>query len=228
MLELKAVYFALKSFTKDIVSSQVLLRVDNITAISCINKMGSIQYSNLNIISQEIWKWCEKRDLWIQASYIPSVNNEADRHSRIISVETEWTLANYAYKLIVNKFTEPEIDLFASRSNTKCKRYFSWLRDPDCEAVDAFTVSWSNLKFYAFPPFSLILRTRNKIISDNAEGILVVPDWHSQPWYPLFKKFLINEPLYLSPSTKLPISPFRAQHPMNLTLVAGLLSARDI
>lgn len=228
ILELKAVYFALKCFTKNMYSKNILLRVDNTTAVSCINKMGSIQYPKLNLISQKIWKWCEVRNLWVFASYIPSEENIADKHSRRVSIETEWELSKDAYDKIVKKFGMPTIDLFASRTNTKCTRYFSWLKDPNSEMVDAFTVCWTDLKFYAFPPFALILRTLNKIIADRAEGIMVVPDWHSQPWYPVFKGLLVNEPLTFLPCPNLLSSPFRAQHPMTLTLVAGLLSARHL
>lgn len=74
-----------------------------------------------------------------------------------------------------------QIDLFASRVNKKCSRYISRDRDPEAFDIDAFTRSWSNFYFYAFPPFSLILKTLKKIILDQACGIVVVPDWPAQP-----------------------------------------------
>ncbi|RLU26689.1 hypothetical protein DMN91_000486 [Ooceraea biroi] len=79
--------------------------------------------------------------------------------------DTEWELADYAFIEILDFFGDPEIDLFASNINKKCERYCSWKRDPDAFAVNAFTISWSNLNFYAFPPFSLIAKKETSSVS---------------------------------------------------------------
>ena len=50
-----------------------------------------------------------------------------------------------------------EIDLFASRINNQFTKYVSYKPDPSALAIDAFTLDWSKLMFYAFPPFSVIL-----------------------------------------------------------------------
>ena len=103
----------------------------------------------------------------------------------------------------------------------------SWLPDPDSCAVDAFTVKWSNHFFYAFPPFCLVLRTLNKIIQDKAQGIVIVPKWESQPWYPLFQKLLIKEPIIIDAKSKPLNFPFRSQV-NQFTLVAGILSGNRL
>lgn len=62
---------------------EILLRIDNVTAISCINRMGSIKYKHFNSISREIWDWCERRKITVFASYINTIDNyEADYLSR--------------------------------------------------------------------------------------------------------------------------------------------------
>ncbi|XP_057338526.1 uncharacterized protein LOC130676391 [Microplitis mediator] len=175
-LELIAAYFGLQCFAEDKRDCEILLRIDNTTAISYINRMGGIQYPNLNAIARKIWQWCEQRNLWITASYIASKENiEADYGSRIVNPDTEWELADWAFQRIVKKFGTPEIDLFASRTNRKCEKFCSWHRDPDAYCVDAFTMVWADLKFYAFPPFSLILRTLKKIEADQAQGDTSTP-----------------------------------------------------
>ncbi|KYM99507.1 hypothetical protein ALC62_09747, partial [Cyphomyrmex costatus] len=119
---------------------------------------------------------------------------------------------------------------FASRTNKKCKTFYSRFPDPDASAVDAFTVSWRNKNFYAFPPFALILRTLRKIMIDQAKGVVVVPLWSSQPWFPLYNSLLTSEPLIFKPSKRLLISPYRnKKHPLasHLSLVAGMLSYRQ-
>ncbi|XP_046737105.1 uncharacterized protein LOC124405884 [Diprion similis] len=198
-LELKAAFYGLKCFAKDLKSCQILLRIDNTTAISYINKMSSIQFPNLSILSREIWQWCEKKNIWIFASHISSSRNFiADKESRISSEETEWELADYAFRKVNLIFGKFDVDLFATLNNTKCSTFFSWFPDPSAAAVDAFTVSWSRFFFYAFPPFSLIMRTSRKITRDKAEGVLVVPHWPSEAWFPLFKSLSISEPTIFS------------------------------
>lgn len=221
-LELLAAFYGLKCFAKN-------LRIDNTTAISYINKMGSVQYPKLSSLCKQIWQWCEERKLWIFASYIASRENSiADRESRLLPKETEWELAPYAFTKLENIFGKFEIDLFASSSNNKCKKFISWKQDPNSCAVDAFTVKWDQYKFYAFPPFSLILRTLQKIITDKSEGVLVVPYWPTQSWFPLYNSMLISDLEHFKPDNNLLFSSFRETHPLanKLILVAGLLSGK--
>lgn len=113
---------ALKSFAKGYNGSEILLRIDNTTAVAYVNKMGGIQHPNLHKIAKEIWQWCEARNIWITASYIKSGDNVvADRESRIKNIDTEWELADHAFRQVVEKFGHPEIDLFATRNNTMRK-----------------------------------------------------------------------------------------------------------
>lgn len=223
-LELLAVLFGLKCFAHDLADCDILLRIDNTTAISYINRMGGIRFENLTNISRQIWQWCESRNIWLYASYISSSENkEADAESR--RKDTEYELNAEAYAKITERFGVPDIDLFASRINAKCPLYISWVPDPDAIAVDAFTISWNDYFFYAFPPFSVILNTLQKICAEQGKGILVVPDWPSQPWYPLFYKLLISQPLKLEPSVDLLLFN-RSPHPLcrTLSLIAGIVS----
>ena len=55
--------------------------------------------------------------------------------------------------------------------------YFSWHPDPRARAIDAFTLDWSNMFFYAFPPFSVIPQVLQKLDGAQAQAILIVPNW---------------------------------------------------
>lgn len=225
-LELLAAFHGLQCFARDLSDCNVLLRIDNTTAIAYINKMGSVQHPKLNGLSRAIWQWCEARNLFVYATYIKSSDNkEADAASRILPVETEWSLSNAAFGKIELAFGRFDIDLFASATNAKCQKFVSWLGDHACFSVDAFTLNWEEYYFYAFPPFALIPRVLHKIINDKAEGVVVVPLWTSQPWYPLFCSLLSKEPIVLQPDLSL-LSFDRNPHPLwrRLTLVAGRLS----
>ena len=64
-------------------------------------------------------------------------------------------------------------------------------------SVDAFNISWKGEKFYAFPPFSLIPRCLEKVVCDQAEGVLVVPAWPTQTWYTRIVQMLISQPVVM-------------------------------
>lgn len=226
-LEILAAFFGLKIFAKDLTDCQILLRIDNTTAISYINRMGGIQFPHLTDVTKQIWQWCERRRLHVFASYIRSSDNTvADAESRKVHPDIEWELADFAYQKIIHTFGHPVIDLFASRLNKKCSTYVSWHKDPDAIAINAFTISWSQTYFYAFPPFTMILKALRKVITDNAKGIMVVPYWPTQPWYPLFKSLLVSEPLQFKASNNLIISHDSSNRNIHakITLVAGVLS----
>lgn len=183
-MELKAAFYGLKSFASEYNFCQILLRIDNTTAIFYINRMGGVQFKNLNEITKSICQWCERENIWIFASYINTKENfVADKESRTLPPETEWELNNQDFKKIDKKFGKFQIDLFATYINKKCPKFISWFKDPESEKIDAFTISWKKLYFYAFPPFALLLRVIRKIIDDQAEGVLLVPYWPTQVWY---------------------------------------------
>nr|CAI5843424.1 unnamed protein product [Callosobruchus analis] len=228
-LELLAALRGLKALARDQENSDILLRIDNVTAIACINKMGSIKHKNLNRVASELWHWCELKNIYVFASYInTSCNSKADRLSRSKFMNTEFALDPQCFEKIVSAFGSPTIDLFTSKGNAKCSAYIAWYPDPDCIAVDAFTVNWHNYYFYAFPPFSLIGAVLQKIKNDKATGIVVIPYWPTQSWYPSFCDLLIEKPIFFTPRKNLLSSPFRQPHPLykTLSLVAEKLCGK--
>lgn len=230
-LELLAIFLGLKCFATAASNCSILLRVDNTTAISYINRMGGVRFPHLNKLTKSIWQWCEKRNILIFASYINTNDNiEADEESRKINIDTEWELSNWAFEKLVKCLGEPKIDLFASRANAKCSLYIAWKPDPDAVEIDAFTVNWHNIFFYAFPPFALILKCLRKIISDSATGILVFPYWPGQAWFPLLKRMLISDMVVFEPNEDLLRSSSRTPHPLHstLTLAAAKLSGQHL
>lgn len=106
-LELLASFFALKIFAINMRNCEILLRVDNTTAIHYINKMDETRFQKFNKLSKQIGSGVRK--LWIVASYIPSKENtEADRESRFNNVDTEWKLSSRVFHKIVKSFGIPK------------------------------------------------------------------------------------------------------------------------
>lgn len=191
--------------------------------------MGGTKYEEYNQLAREIWKCAEVRQNFLFASYILSKENyKADSLSRIKNVDTEWELNDTAFTKILNKFGSPEMDLFANRFNKKCEKFVSWLPDTMAVEVDSFTIRWEKIKFYAFPPFNLVLKCLVKIKKEKESGIIVVPDWPIQPWYPLFRELLVEEPLKLGPNNNLLLSLCRSRidpQAKTLCLMAGRVSS---
>lgn len=197
-LELKAVLFGLQSFCNDFNDKHIRIRSDNTTAVAYINKLGGVKSIICHRIVTEIWNWAFRRKIHLSAEHLPgSQNLLADKASRVFDVNTEWMLSNEAFEAIDHRFGKFDIDLFASRLNAKTDIYASWKPDPNAVFIDAFSSSWNHLKFYAFPPFSLILNCLMKVEGDQASGVIVLPLWPTQAWYPKLMRMLVAVPLIL-------------------------------
>ena len=232
-LELLAAYFALKSFIKSIVNKHVKILIDNTTAVGVINNMGTCHSDPCNSIACKIWVFCEENNVWLTAAHIPGNQNIiADLESRCKNIDTEWMLNSvYPFDALSELSFLPTIDLFASRLNKQFPDYVSYRQDPYAMHIDAFTIPWSDIKFYCFPPFSCILKVLRKIIQDKARGIIVVPDWPTQTWYPMLKKLQEQAPILLRPSPQMLTMPSQPElkHPLmkNLTLAICLVSGKS-
>ena len=76
---------------------------------------------------------------------------------------------------ITNKFSYPEIDLFATRINTQLPNYIYWSYEPEAKAVDAFLTDRGKQFSYIFPPFNLLGKVTSKIWQDKAHCIVIIP-----------------------------------------------------
>ena len=231
-LELKAALFGLLSLCSEFHGRHIRVMTDNTTALASINKQGSTKSQPCNEVTRQIWDFALQNDLWFSAAFCPGVENtEADSASRLFDDHTEWALKRDIFDYITQEMGCPTIDLFASRLNKKVENYCAWQPDPAAIYIDAFMYHWGGEQFvYAFPPFSVIHMVVQKIIQDEARGILVIPDWPTQPWYTLVKSLLCKDPLVISVTNDELYLPFRVEdrHPMTgrLTLLACHFNAR--
>ena len=63
-LEDLAAFHAVKCFVRDKKKSiTVLLRMDNTTAVTYVNKLGGTVSPKLNTIVRELWLWCMNRHI---------------------------------------------------------------------------------------------------------------------------------------------------------------------
>jgi hypothetical protein len=229
--ELLAVWLGLQCFASEFSESHIKILTDNTTTVAYINKQGGTK-SKCNTLANLIWTWCYKNNNWISASHIPGTTNvRADKESRSKNDNMEWDLSLHAFEEICCTFGTPEIDLFASRLNNKVDKYFSWKPDPQALAIDAMSENWQDKFFYAFPPFNLVGPVLQKIELENCTGIVVVPKWPTQTWWPKFMQLCSCTHLVLSRKRGQPMLTHPRRHEKELpkmTLVAGLLSKNNI
>lgn len=221
-LELMAVQRAIKAFAEKIKNKTVMVRTDNTSTVHYINSMGGQHSVICNIISTNIWSTIQKMESYLVAAHIPGAENiEADYMSRL-SEHTEWSLSDYVFDQITQTFGSPDVDLFASDKNAKCKTYVSWKKDNNAYAIDAFTIDWSEFKRpYIFPPFSLLSKITKHLYQKpdrNQTTIIVYPEWPAQTWYPGLSTLIRRR-------IKLPKEPFTSTHPLgeSLQMMCGII-----
>ena len=233
VLELKAILFSIKSFLNSLSNVHIRIRSDSSTAVHYINNLGGVKSIPCHKVTKDIWLWAIKRGNLLSAEFLPGqLNVVADKASRIFDENTEWQISVSVFDKISDNFGPFDIDLFASRLNTKCKEYCSWKPDPNAKFIDAFSACWNEYeKPYMFPPFSIIMKTLQKICQDQTPlAVIVTPLWTTQPWFPKMMRMLIASPLVLPmgvltlPFKKLAV---HKQH-KNLRLIACCLSGISI
>ena len=83
--------------------------------------MGTSHSVECNKLAKTIWEWCISKSIWISLTHIPGKQNFiADFESRRNKRESEWMLNKSLLSVALESLEfAPEIDLFASRINTK-------------------------------------------------------------------------------------------------------------
>ena len=141
-LELLAGSLAAKCFTKPKVKAQVLLLMDNVSAVTYINKMGGIHSLLLSQLAKDLWDWCLSHIVLIKAQYLPGVQKvHADRESRVFLDSSDWKLNMKIFNKLYQKWGPLNVDLFASRLTFQLDQYVSWRPDPLAIHTDAFTLN---------------------------------------------------------------------------------------
>ena len=232
VLELKAVILALKHFSDQCTKKQVLVASDNTTVVAHINKQGGTHSPELCALMWQLLTWCNKYQMLLRARHVPgSLNVIADGLSRRNQIQhTKWSLSPQIFKQIAQLWEHPQIDLFATKLNTKLPTYVSPIPDPQAWAVDALNISWKNIVGYAFPPTALLPRVVQKLLSQSCRLILIAPGWPTKPWFWDLVDLSLDHPRQLPPIRSLLKQPLNNQfhtHPESLNLHAWFLGVQS-
>ena len=96
-----AVHLALETLATAARSTHIQLKLDNLTAITYINKMGGTHSPKCNHVTQQIWEWAVAQDIWLSAAYIPGDSNVVvDFHSCCFHENKEWAFNDAVIALL--------------------------------------------------------------------------------------------------------------------------------
>ena len=196
-LELKAVFCALQHWGPVLQGHQVMIATDNSTVVSYINKQGGTHSPTLLRLTVELLLWLEAQNIIVRARH-PRLS-ERDSRPPISSESAdteEWFLHPEIVQRIFRVWGRPEIDMFATVSNSHLPWFMSPIPEPRALAVDALSQDWQGRSMYMFPPFPLLSKVLQKLRStQTAEVILIAPWWPNQSWFPHLLRLCVEHPL---------------------------------
>ena len=184
----------------------ILIATDNTTVVSYINRMGGTRSWSLWKETKELFNIAVKNNLTLKARHIPGrLNVIADQLSREgLILLTEWSLHQEVADALFEKWGQPNLDLFATRYNNKCRTYVSPVPDSQAWEVDALAIDWEGISAYAYPPQQILSQVLTKFQNtQNCRLIIVAPWWPIQAWFPILNSLAIQPPIQLPQWDKL-------------------------
>ncbi|XP_073405955.1 uncharacterized protein [Dendrobates tinctorius] len=216
--ELTAVEQAAKRLLVYLQGHHVRVFSDNQVTVAYINHQGGTRSKPLMNVAERLFQLAERHFLSLTALHIKGKENiTADFLSRNLLRQGEWSLKTSIFDLIVQKWGQPERDLFATMENRKVRQFCSLNPRENPLAVDAFLIKWDFRLAYAFPPLSLLPLVLRKIRRDRARVIVIFPFWPRRAWFSSLRTMSVSEPWVLPD-----IPDLLSQGPVFHPQVAGL------
>ena len=132
-----------------------------------------------------VYKLCRQLNIRLSVKWVSRDDNvETDILSRFDD-SNDYMLDPTCFHYIDEAWGPHTVDRFASVQTKQLGRYCSRYRNPGCESVDAFTVTWSKENNWLFPPPYLVPRVLRHMSAGGEDETLLVPQWPSAVWWPL-------------------------------------------
>ena len=90
---------------------------------------------------------------------------------------SEYRISSESFEEIEEEYGPWQIDWFASDWSRRMDRFASRYWTIGTEIIDAFSQDWGLQVGFFHPPLSEMARVMEKIESDRARGVVIVPDW---------------------------------------------------
>lgn len=180
--ETEAVSRIIRSHAGVLKQSVVKIYADNKNVKSVL--MNGSNKPDIQNIAINLNNLCERENIIMRPEWIPREENEkADYLSRCKDSD-DWEIAHDVFKSLDSKWGSYTVDRFASHLNNKCKRFNSRWWVPGTEAIDALLQFWGRDLNWLVPPPRLIANCFGKMLTEKANGTLVIPLWKSSPFWP--------------------------------------------
>jgi ribonuclease HI len=152
----------------------LLVRSDNTSTVGDINRLSAA--SSLMRHLHDLFIVAKNHRIYLHALHLPGMlNQEADRLSRLGNTR-EYFLKEEIYRSVTAALGfQPEIDAFAA---TPYLRSGTEVEFPK----DALRTRWSGRRLFLHPPIHLLTQTISKAYREEAEALLLAPQWAGQPW----------------------------------------------
>jgi len=183
--EMMAVVRAVRTFAQALAGRRVEFRTDSVVARAYLAKGGGPDLAMTTMV-KEVWAVLTRVDaavysaVWVKGC---THNTVADALSRWVDLD-DWRVKRPVVRMVQERLGACTVDRFASEENAVLPRFNSLLECPGTEAVDAFSQWWGGELNWLVPPVNLVGRVITQVIEQQAEGIIVVPWWKAQPWWP--------------------------------------------
>lgn len=148
---------------------------DFVTTVAYLNKLGGTRSKALQLLATVILEWAESHLLSLSAVHLKGTLNKVADFRIVQTGNTESGLGPKSGGVCPDlpKRGEPQVELFASRENTKLPLFFSLHRHNGSLGVDALEHPWEFRLGYAFPQFQMVKKNaRAETCSDSHSPIL--------------------------------------------------------
>ena len=144
VLEMLAVLKALETWETKLLETRILIATDNTTVLAYLNNQGGTHSYLLNSIALQILFKVDSLKSTLRARHVAGEKNVlADLLSRQgEAISTEWRLKPSLFRILVKRWGNPHIDLFATSLNTQLPLYYSPVPDPRSLGVDSLSQTW--------------------------------------------------------------------------------------
>jgi len=170
----------------------VLLVLDSTTAMSYFRNWGG-RRNNLLLLIVDTLRKLRNLNVVVKLKWCQSAKFKlADRQSRTRD-RSDYELNNNVFNTVEQAYGKHTIDLFASHYNAKVSTYNTRFPHADAYAIDTLSQHlteeerdtvyrncYVNCPFYIVPD---VIRWADRELTSNYT--LIVPEWPTQPWWPL-------------------------------------------
>jgi hypothetical protein len=181
--ELVTLRFAFLALAPELAGQHVLLFEDNM-AVCHIVRAGSTRSPEMMHELRLLWALMDRLHITIHVQYVRSADNAADKWSRMRS-RSAWQLDPKVFRRLQRRYGRRfTLDAFACAATAQLPRYCALKADPFALSRDAFSLDWSTEDLFLNPPWKELPRVLSKLRRGGGRGVLIVPEWPSQLWYP--------------------------------------------